>query len=197
MMKRLTLIFTVAALTLFSCGGSDESSESSGSGGDNDSAPDFSGMYNVSLDTFGISLNLMVPEIEGPMNMLLPHNLEEVEEGFLWKVSIGEEGDKFSLFIEDITGYEEEHTVQSKKDNMAMYDFMEVNYLVDEDDLIMFEKMFPGDPDIPAQYHVFGVIVNDMGTFKVYSDETVMFNQSKAEKMVLSIRSMQTSQKEA
>ena len=190
-MKKIFILLVAVATVITSCGGSEDGGDKEGKKGGSDVAElDYSDMVQYSLDTFSIPVSVMVPEYEGPMNTVLATTLSEVEEGWLWKISIGEEGAKYSLFIEDVTGYEDDHSVAKKKEELDGMKFMNIKYLVDDSNLIMFEKLYPGDESIPAQYHVMGVVVNGENTYKVYSDETQLFNKPLAEKMMMSIKSM-------
>ncbi len=207
MKKALSLLF-ITSLFMASCGGDDSSKEEGKSDAaetktdnENDGEDmDFSEMSAVSLDTFGLGMKIMLPKYDGPMNTTLAHRLEEIDEGSRWKITIGQEDkEKFCLFIEDAYGEmmeakdngEEVDFIQNKKDELAGFPFMTIDYVIDENDAILFEKKYE-DPSVPVHYQVMGVVKDGENIYKVYSDEGITkFNMRKAKNMLMSIKSMQ------
>ena len=209
-MKKVFGLLLCSTLFLASCSGDSKSSdgeEKTQNDGeektqnDGEDLTDYSGMSEVSLDTFGLAMNIMLPQYDGPMNSVIPHVMEEIDEGSRWKITIGqEEKEKFCVFIEDAFGEymeakdagKEIDFIANKKNELAGFDFIKVDYLVDEADVILFEKTYDNGT-VDPHYHVFGIVKQGKDqVFKVYSDEGITsFNLERAKKMVSSIKSMQ------
>ncbi len=208
-MKKILSLLFITSLLMASCGDDNSSDtenkeDAAEAKKDNEEGEgddmDFSEMSTVSLDTFGLGMNIMLPKYDGPMNTIMAHRLEEIDEGSRWKITIGqEEKEKFCLFIEDAYGDmmeaqdagEEVDFIQDKKDELAGFSFKKIDYVVDEGDAILYEVQYEGE-SVPVHYQVMGVVQDGDNIYKVYSDEGITkFNMRKAKNMLMSIKSMQ------
>lgn len=189
MKKFLIHLVIPFSVLLTSCGGDDKGSETSNdnAGETTQPATDFSGMQKVSLNDFQLEAEGMVPQIAGPNGDIIPYTVLHEEDDFFWVIEIGPEGEKFRLIIENAAGMEGDLVAEKKK---MFEDFWEIEYLVDEKNIIMYRKAVKGEESVPNQFHVFGVMNVDDIPYKIYSDETIQFRKPEAEEMLRSVRSL-------
>jgi hypothetical protein len=186
MKKFLLSLMLPAAIVMTSCGGDEEKAEG-GDGGEKVEATDFSGMESVDLASMQLKAKVMVPQIAGPNGDIIPPVVKHEEDDFFWTIEIGEGGEKFRLIIENAEGLGEDLVAEKKQ---MFEDFWEIEYLLDEKDVIMYQKKVKNDGSVPEQFHVFGMVTIDGVKYKVYSDETIQFRKPEAEEMLRTIRSM-------
>jgi len=203
-MKKIIFSLLISGLALTAC--EDDNSKASDATDNNatdeviDETEDLGEFKMASLDTFGVELSMNLPQYERAMNQMFKPKIEEMDEGMKWKVTIGrEDKEKFCLIVEDAFGdyklAEDEGVeidlIKDKKLQIEEYGFKTANYLIDEEDLIMYEVTFDEESGIEPHFHVMGIVKNGENIFKVYSDDAITnFNEMKAKKMVETIRSM-------
>lgn len=204
-MKKLLFPIVLSALLFAACGDdSANEGDTKSSDGDNteeqNEASDLGEFKAASLDTFDVALNMELPQYERAMNQMYRPRMEVVEDGMKWKVTIGpEDKERFCLIIEDVYGdyklAEEEGNeldlIEERKNQLAGYPFLDAEYVVDEEDAIMYEVVYEEGSGIEPHFQVMGIVRVGESIYKVYSDDGITsFNKIKAERMLETIRSM-------
>lgn len=124
--------------------------------------------------------------------------IEHTEDEFKWSIQIGE---SFELLIEDYGDYTD--LIEVEKKALAEQDFFSVKYLIEEDDLILYERTLIMDGDDKASpsvgkehksYHVYGQRRVGNITYELQSNELkvgegIGYNKKTIELMAKSIRS--------
>lgn len=199
-MKKLAFFLLITAglaFTITSCGGEDgeekeSDSQSESTGGDDESdLIDLSDMALEDLSDHGLPTKIKLPQIPGRSGDIIPFTVEN-QDDFRWFIQIGEEGDLYRLIIENAEGFE--NIMEDQKNSFQS--FFTIDYIVEEEDIIMYKKTVKSEESVPEQYHIFGVVEIGGIPYKVMSDWTIPFNKLAAKRMYKSVKSLQLQQKD-
>ena len=183
--------FAAAALLLSSCGG-EENTENEGNGeNQQEEQVDVSDMNALNLKDHGLDITIMLPSVSSSTGASIEPNITHEMDGFRWEVSLGE---KFVLIVEDYA--KEDNLIAEEKKRIEGYDFFDIEYLVEEDDLIMYKRQLPEGAGGDATYHVYGM-KNLNGSNIVFRSVDDGFLKPIVEDMVRTIKSAKGNQEPA
>ncbi len=173
-------------LTLFSCGDSATDGELS--------EEDYTSFQGLNLSPYEIPAIIMIPDETANIGASTKPEVVHIETGFKWDIEVGP---NFQMVIEDY-GNDRTRIKEMKRHLTDKKKFFKINYIIDEPDLIMYEKLLVADGKSNADkavgvehktYHVLGqkIIDNISYEFKSRDDgyEKVIIDL-----MVKSIRSI-------
>lgn len=146
-LKSSLIIFSI--LFLAACGG-EEKSDSEGNE-TKDETVDTEGMSDLPLSEHGLNLVIKTPPISSSTGSILPsvHH----EEGSLdWTVKIG---DKFEMIIEEWSPEHDPNQKVAEEKKYVENSVFEIEFLTDEDDLIMYKRTLPEGQGGKTSYHVY------------------------------------------
>lgn len=165
-------MMVVSALTLLvsSCGGGDKNK-------DRDTEiqldEDYYEFKGISLSTSDINAMIMLPDETANIGASTKPEIIHTEGDFKWDIHVGP---NFHMHIEDYGDYTD--LVKNKKKELKDYGHFKINYLIDEDDLILYEQtlMVRGSkkaaPTVGVEhrsYHVYGQKVINGITYELRS----------------------------
>ncbi len=186
----------IIGLTLFSsCGSSEEKSEEKEEFTLNEDYYDFRG---VSLSSFGINALIMLPDETANIGASIKPEIIHADGDFKWDIHVGP---NFQLHIEDFGDYND--LVEVKKKELEEYDFVKINYLINEKDLILYEQtlLVKGKKEASKSvgvehrsYHVYGQKMIDGVTYELRSRDEG-YEKVIIELMAKSIKSFKPIQK--
>lgn len=153
-MKKTKFFFLIAAASLlFNACGEEENSESDTSENDNkEEQVDVSDMSELNLKDHGLDITIMLPSVSSSTGASIEPNITHEMDGFRWEISLG---DKFVLIVEDYA--KEDNLIAEERKRIEGYDFFDIEYLVEEDDLIMYKRELPEGAGGDPTYHVYGM----------------------------------------
>ena len=158
--------FFVSILVLSGCGGTvDTSSE------DTQEEEDYYDFTAVNLTKYGIPALLMLPDETANIGASTHPEIRHKEGDFVWEIQVGS---NFVLHIEDFG----DHTnmVATKKKELKQHSMFKITYLMDEKDLIVYERTLlvkglkNASPNVGVEhksYHVYAERVIDGITFEL------------------------------
>lgn len=190
-MKKLLLLCIPAAVLLTSCGGDESGDSEEKENGSEETTTDYSDMETLDLSEHQLPAKIKIPQITGEEGAVMPIEVIHEEDDFIWEIRIGEEGEKFRLVIEDMAAMEGDVIADHKRIiEGTIYD---VEYIIDESDLIMYKQMIEGEASVDPRFGVCGVVEIDGYPFKLYSSDQTDFRKPQVEDMMRSIRSIMES----
>jgi hypothetical protein len=162
-------MFLMAGIISFSCGG-DTKEEKEEEFSLNEDYYDFKG---ISLADNGIRAMIMLPDETANIGAATKPEIIHAEGDFKWDIHVGP---NFHLHIEDYGDYND--LVEVKKKELKEYDFVKINYLINEKDLILYEQTLIVKGSKKAaksvgvehrSYHVYGQKTIDGVTYELRS----------------------------
>lgn len=192
-MKRLKF-FTLLTLSIFvipSCGGDESNETEEQEKATQEEKVDVSDMSSLNMKEHGLDITIMLPSVSSSTGASIEPNITHEMDGFRWEVSLGE---KFVLIIEDYA--KEENLIAEEKKRIEGYDFFNIEYLVEEDQMIMYKRELPDGAGGDASYHVYGVKKLN-GSNIVFRSVDDGFLKPIVEDMVRTIKSAESNEKPA
>lgn len=193
--KAVSLALFIGLTLLSSCGGSEEKSEEKEEFTLNEDYYDFKG---VSLSSYGINAMIMLPDETANIGAATKPEIIHADGDFKWDILVGP---NFQLHIEDYGDYND--LVEVKKKELKEYDFVKINYLINEKDLILYEQtlLVKGSKKAAKSvgvehrsYHVYGQKTIDGVTYELRSRDEG-YEKVIIELMAKSIKSFKPIQK--
>lgn len=181
-MKKVFILASLSLWLLASCGGSGETTETAESG--DTSTVDFSDMDEMSLQSEGLNMKIMLPNVASSTGASIEPTVEHFDGDYLWDVKIG---NQFHLIIEDF-GKEQNKVAEEKKRIEGLNKIFRVEYVVDEPKVIMYKRELHEGQGGKTTYHCYGETVIDGYTYVLRSHEDGNFKPI-IEDMVKTIRS--------
>lgn len=171
-LKRLMfLLLVVAGFTITSCSGEDEPKE-------NDSGinvdEDYYEFQMVDMSKYGINAYIQLPDETANIGASTKPEILHPED-HIWQIDVGQ---NFTLHIEDMANIRD--NIKEEKKDLERKDFFKVKYLIDEPDMILYERelLVKGSDRAPStvgvehkSYHVFGQKTIDGITYVLESRE--------------------------
>ncbi|UKN00744.1 hypothetical protein K6119_13485 [Paracrocinitomix mangrovi] len=182
-MKRFLLSSLLIPLLIASCGGS-ETTEGENSDGTDTSNVDYSGMSEMPLKDHGLNMKIMLPNVESNVGSAIEPKVEHEDGDYLWHVKIGP---KFHLIIEDF-GKEKNKVANEKARLDDLSRIFVVEYIEDNENLIMYKRTLHEDQGGQTTYHCYGETTIDGYTYVLRSEEEGNFRPI-IEDMVKTIKS--------
>jgi hypothetical protein len=142
---------------------------------------------------YGLNINMMLPDETANIGASTKPQVKHDLDGFKWEIEIGP---NFEFIIDDFG--EEKEKVSEKMTNLKSVHFMEVNYLVNEKDFIVYETKLKiaGEKSSPitnmkehVSYHVYAQKTIDGYTY-VFRSREEGFPKNIIEIMAKSFRSI-------
>lgn len=194
MKKQLIQILGVSllALTFVACSGEENSGDDKETKKTKEETVSTADMSEVSLKSNGINASLSIPQYEGPMKSIMAHTVEHEMDSPFWKINIGNEDKmKYSVIVEDVSFAIEEQRdmLQEKLDGMAT--FYNNEFLVQEDDHVVFKRDIPDMEDYGDDFQFIAVKDVDGSKFLIYSNPEYKFRKKQADNMLASALSLQ------
>ena len=171
-MRSLFYVLAISTLTVFisSCGG-DEKSEDGDKG--IELSEDYYEFKGISLAKSDINAMIMLPDETANIGASTKPEIIHTEGDFKWDIHVGP---NFHLHIEDYGDYTD--LVKNKKKELKDYGHFKINYLVNEDDLIVYEQILmvrgskKAAPTVGVEhksYHVYGQKIINGITYELRS----------------------------
>lgn len=166
-----TLLF-VSAAVVASCGGDTEKETAKEEEGVtlDDDYYEFKG---ISLKEYGIPAMIMLPDETANIGASTKPEVIHADGDFIWDIQVGQ---NFELHIEDYGDYTD--MVQYKKKELKDQDIFKIRYLIDDKDLIVYERTLvvkgskKASPTVGvkhASYHVYGQKIINGITYELRS----------------------------
>lgn len=193
----LFLIMVASSLTVFisSCGGGDKNKDGKTEIRLDEDYYEFKG---ISLSNNEIEAMIMLPDETANIGASTKPEIIHAEGDFKWDIHVGS---NFHMHIEDYGDYTD--LVKNKKKELKEYGHFKIRYLIDEEDLILYEQtlMVRGSkkaaPTVGVEhrsYHVYGQKVINGITYELRSRDEG-YEKMIIELMAKSIKSFKTIEK--
>lgn len=166
-----TLLFVVASIAP-SCGGGGEKETVQEEEGLN-LDEDYYEFKGISLKEYGIPAMIMLPDETANIGASTKPEVIHADGDFIWDIQVGQ---NFELHIEDYGDYTD--MVEYKKKELKEQEIFKIRYLVDEKDLIVYERTLivkgskKASPTVGvkhASYHVYGQKIINGITYELRS----------------------------
>ncbi|NRA12499.1 MAG: hypothetical protein HRT57_11150 [Crocinitomicaceae bacterium] len=140
----------------------------------------------------GVNAYIFLPDETANIGASTKPDVEHMEDDIYWEINVGP---NFSMTIEDWAANKD--LVKTEKKELAAKKFFKVKYLVDDKDLIVYERILlvkgtdKASPSVGVEhrtYHVYGQVTIDGVTYALESREEG-FEKKIIELMAKSIRS--------
>jgi hypothetical protein len=128
----LVILFII--LSISSCGSSGDTENSGKDAITLDE--DYYEFRGISLKEFNIPATIMLPDETANIGASTKPEVIHAEGNFLWDIEVGP---NFNLHIEDYGDYTD--MVEYKKKELKKQEIFKINYLIDEKDLIVYERI--------------------------------------------------------
>ncbi len=181
-MKKVLILGSFSLLLLTACGGSGETTETTDA--TDTSTVDFSDMDEMSLESEGLNMQIMLPNVASQTGASIEPTIEHFDGDYLWDVKIGPQ---FHLIIEDF-GKEQNKVSEEKKRLDGLQRIFVTEYIIDEPKLIMYKRELHEGQGGKTTYHCYGETTVDGYTYVLRSHEDGNFKPI-IEDMVKTIRS--------
>jgi hypothetical protein len=164
-------LFFVTGSIVTSCGGSEKTEETASEGVNLDD--DYYEFKGLSLKEFDIPAMLMLPDETANIGASTKPEVIHNDGDFIWDINVGP---NFELHIEDYGDYTD--MVEYKKKELKDQEIFKINYLVDEKDLIVYERTLvvkgskKASPTVGVKhksYHVYGQKIINGITYELRS----------------------------
>jgi hypothetical protein len=187
-MSRFIRFFLVGLLiSVSSCGQNENQQTSSNPPGVN--LTDYSEFQMITLDQHELQAQIFIPDASANIGASTKPEIEH-NDSFIWKITAGP---KFELYIEDFGDYKD-RMVNKKKELQEQHDFFQIKYLIDEPQLLLYERklIVKGDKNASPKvgvdhitYHVYGEKIIDGITYELRSkDEGLSADQKHIAEML-------------
>jgi hypothetical protein len=160
-MKNL-LIISLILFIIFSCGSNVTEDDNKPKTKVNLS--DYSEFHLINLEKYELNAHLMIPDASANIGASTKPEIFH-NDSFLWKITAGP---KFELHIEDFGDYKD-RMANKKKELKQQNKFFQIKYLIDEPQLILYERtlIVKGDKNAAPEVGV------DHITYHVYGEKTL------------------------
>jgi hypothetical protein len=193
-MKNL-LIFLMPLILVTTSGCKGKNSEDENKSKTKVNMGDYSEFHLITLEKHELNAQLMIPDASANIGASTKPEIVH-NDSFLWKITAGP---KFELHIEDFGDYKD-RMVNKKKELQSQNKFFQITYLIDEPQLILYERklIVKGDknaaPEVGVEhitYHVYGEKNLDGITYELRSRDAGFGADQKhiAEMMAKTIKS--------
>jgi hypothetical protein len=187
-----SLIVTVLAGAVFMFNSCSDTKEDPAKTGDIDLGEDFYESQVYDMEEHGIDAYISLPDETAEIGASTKPDVRHIPDDIYWEINVGP---NFSMTIEDWASNKD--LVKVEKKELAEKKFFKVKYLIDEKDLIVYERtlVVKGTDKASAEvgwehktYHAYGQKTIDGVTYALESKEEG-FNKIIIELMAKSIRS--------
>lgn len=171
-----------------SCGGDEEADEDGMNIDD-----DYYEYQDFNLASFEIDATIKLPDETANIGASMKPEVIHTEGDIYWEINVGP---NYQMVVEDFANIK--NLVKDEKKTLADHKFFKIKYLVDEEDMIVYERTLVADGNKKASptvgvdhvsYHVFGEVEIDGVHYKFASREEG-FEKMIIEIMAKSIRSI-------
>lgn len=186
--KTMMFLFLAAAgFMVTSCGGEEDPKEDSGINVDED----YYEFQMIDMARYGIDAYIQLPDETANIGASTKPEVSHLED-HIWQIDIGQ---NFTLHIEDMANIKD--NIKEEKKELKRKDFFKVKYLIDEPDMILYQRelVVKGSDQAAAtvgvehkSYHVFGQRTIDGITYVLESREEG-YEKNIIEMMAKSIKS--------
>jgi hypothetical protein len=172
--KQLFIFCCFLALFLSSCGTSSESKNVETNNLIN--VEDYYEFKGVSLEEYAISASIMLPDETANIGASTVVEVLHKDGDFLWDILVGP---NFSLHIEDFG--DRINMVENKRQELELENLFNVEYLVNEKDIIIYKKTLivkgstKASPKVGVEhksYHVYGQKISRGITYELRSQDS-------------------------
>ncbi len=172
-----------------SCGGDNQPVKEEGVTLDDD----YYEFKGINLKENGIPAMIMLPDETANIGASTKPEIIHTDGDFIWDINVGS---NFNLHIEDYGDYTD--MVEYKKKELKEQEVFDINYLVDEKDLIVYERKLivkgskKASPKVGVEhksYHVYGQKIIDGITYELRSRDEGYEAKNIIELMAKSIKS--------
>lgn len=128
--------------------------------GDQDALEEYYEFQGFDLSAYDIPGTIMLPDETANIGASTKPEVIHTEDNFYWDINVGP---NFQMHIEDFG--DNKDLVSAHKKSLKQKDMFEITYLIDEDDLVLYERklIVKGDKKAPKSvgvehrsYHVYG-----------------------------------------
>ena len=189
MRKGLLLIIAAMTLSLYSCNTPTEG-EGDVATSDTTASASVSGMYLYSdfNSEYKLPIEMLVLDKKSATGMSIPPIVEAYPDDFRWEVIIG---DGFHIIIEDVGDLPNE--LADLKLIQADDVVWEIEYLIDEPELIMYTQALPDNAGVSVVfYHINAFKTIDGVNYVFRTPDQGEFSKSQIEKMLAAIKSVKS-----
>lgn len=164
-------LFFMTGLMISSCGGSEKKEDTASEGVNLDD--DYYEFKGLSLKEFDIPAMIMLPDETANIGASTKPEVLHNDGDFIWDINVGP---NFELHIEDYGDYTD--MVEYKKKELKEQEIFKITYLVDEKDLIVYERTLivkgskKASPTVGVKhksYHVYGQKIINGITYELRS----------------------------
>lgn len=165
------LLLVVAGFSISSCSGKDDSKEKES---EINVDEDYYEFQMIDMEKYGIDAYIQLPDETANIGASTKPDILHPED-HMWQIDIGQ---NFTLHIEDMANITD--NIKEEKKELARKDFFKIKYLIDEPDMILYERelIVKGTERAPStvgiehkSYHVFGQKTIDGITYVLESRE--------------------------
>lgn len=166
-MKNIFLIGMLLCFGHISCGGNN-AEEGNNETSVNDSLPlNFEDMQAFSFVNYGLDMQVMLPQVQSATGNSIEPKVAHDEGDYLWFLTIGP---RFNLIIEDY-GKEQNKVAAEKKRLQELQDIFEIEFLIEDTDVIMYKRTLHEGKGGSTTYHCYGETTIDGYTYVLRSDQ--------------------------
>lgn len=168
---KITLFLSLFTCLFFSCSEQNEEKQKAQTFID----ADYYEYKGLNLQKYMIHAMMMIPDETADIGSSTESEITHVDNDFRWDLKIGE---KFIIHIEDFGN--SKNLVASKKKELKEKDWFEIKYLVDDKDLIVYQKILKvkgvnnASPKVGVDhisYHVYAEKVIDGITYELRNSD--------------------------
>ena len=170
--KALIFIGIIGGITLFSACGDDPKDQNDGEIVVDD---DYYEFQDFSMVKYGIPAIISLPDETANIGASTRPEVIHIESDIKWEIKVGP---NFQLLIEDYADITD--LIEVEKKELAEQSFFKIKYLIDEEDLILYERTLlvkgtkKASPKVGIEhksYHVYGQKIVDGITYELQSRE--------------------------
>ena len=170
--KALVFIGIIGSIALFSACGDDPKDQNDGEIVVDD---DYYEFQDFSLAKYGIPAVISLPDETANIGASTRPEVVHIESDIKWEIKVGP---NFQLLIEDYADITD--LIEVEKKELAEQSFFKIKYLIDEEDLILYERTLlvkgtkKASPKVGIEhksYHVYGQKIVDGITYELQSRE--------------------------
>ncbi len=181
--------FLLIGALFSSCGGGEKPAKEDGVTLDDD----YYEFKGINLKEYGIPAIIMLPDETANIGASTKPEIIHADGDFIWDINVGS---NFNLHIEDYGDYTD--MVEYKKKELKEQEVFSINYLIDEKDLIVYERKLivkgskKASPKVGVEhksYHVYGQKIIDGITYELRSRDEGYEAKNIIELMAKSIKS--------
>ena len=181
--------FLLIGALFSSCGGSEKPAKEDGVTLDDD----YYEFKGVNLKEHGIPAIIMLPDETANIGASTKPEIIHTDGDFIWDINVGS---NFNLHIEDYGDYTD--MVEYKKKELKEQEVFSINYLIDDKDLIVYDRKLivkgskKASPKVGVEhksYHVYGQKIIDGITYELRSRDEGYEAKNIIELMAKSIKS--------